>query len=220
MMMKRVTKWIVSGAALSATLGLASLASADNGPRCNTARERRQYVAGFAAGVNLTDMVFNVLDVAEDPDNLDVFIDQLREAIRQAARASFRAPTEASMCRVQGMIDGMSTELGTLQSEVLTECRFEGRFWGRLSAGLYCGILEDLPPALVNPNSLPLRIDRPNVGLCGTQFQTSCERGFNSLARGPNGEDEACYEFAEGDFEDLYETTRFNQCTYEPEIPE
>jgi hypothetical protein len=199
--MKLVRGTIACLSLVAAWAGWAREAAAFTPPAfCTSVRNVAGYNTGVAGGTSITNAAWN--GVGQDPDR----IGDLQAAITGALTSA--APTTTAvyvLCRFAGIYDGALARLAQLQADVINQCVLEGTWIGYLQAQLYCGISIDLQ-GIADLGA----IIRPPAGLCGSNFEVSCDADFDTEAAAYPG----CGPYITGGFAGIATHYRDLQCTY------
>jgi hypothetical protein len=196
------------------TLGAAGAAQADTPivypPLCGTTVPiKNAYKAGLKLGEKVVQVSWNSIN---DCDQVEHFLDIVYEDVSRLTLP--QNPSLATTCRYTGTVDGVYNKLDELYGTCADECFLDGQFAGELSGEVYCELSIALGGLAVADGFM-----RGPVAVCGFNFEVGCDSSFVALTTSYANTDGLCEPFTEGEFSDVWEQARVNQCAYEP-IPE
>jgi hypothetical protein len=190
------------------TLGAAAVAQAESKvpPGCE-GRNARAYQAGLRGGAYTVRSAWN--GVRRDCDRIELFQDIVSNNVSRLTLR--RRASEYVICRFTGTVDGVYDELDALWGECDEQCFAEGEFIGEMAAQVYC----ELSLALGGLETAD-RFIRGPVQTCGMNFEMGCDFAFIDTTYNYSNMLGECSPYTEGDFEEVWDETRNNQCTYMP----
>jgi hypothetical protein len=191
-----------------AVCGAAATAYAEIPTTCASPYNSRGYVKGIASGESLAEQAWSTVNDVPGGgcDQLEYFIDIIVDDI---TRLTLR-PTSSDyvICRYTGMVDGVYNKLDEIWSYCEINCADEGVQVGEFAAEIYC----DLSIALGGLDEADQYIRGP-VQICGLEFETACD--FQYIETSGEYLDGQCVPYTEGDYFEVWDQTRINQCRYE-----
>lgn len=196
--------------ALVVTLGAATVAQAQSDiPEGCTGRNARSYTRGLQQGANTVRMAWNA--VRRDCDRIEYFQDIVSDNVSRLSLP--RRARDYVICRYTGTVDGVYDELDALWGQCDDQCFAEGGIVGEMAGQVYCQLSLALG-GLVTAD----RFIRGPVQVCGFNFEMGCDSAFiDTTYNFSNGLGE-CAEYTDGDFWDVWDETRNNQCMYTPDL--
>ena len=184
-----------------------------------TPQAKSSYTAGFAQGEKITQMAWNNV---KDCDKIDYFLGVLYDNVSRFAPQFPDLPTDPAqaeiekkkrvplLCRYAGTTDGVYAKLDALYGTCSDECFADGEFIGTMAGQVYCELSIALG-GLVEADSFI----RGQVAVCGLNFEFGCDSAFISTT--VSYEVDQCVEYTEGQYFNVWDQARNNQCAYEPE---
>lgn len=169
-------------------------------PPCASGQNLVTYNSGVASGRALARTAW--VGIGQDPDRVEELAGAIIALLRRTRPKRVGA---ADGCRVGGVIEGAVSELLVIQDTVIRQCILDGETWGALAAELYCGIAVG-----VGGVNLEAYLARKPVGICGTNFQQSCDATLVDAARASA----ECLPYIQGPFANAFARYQNNQCTY------
>ena len=192
------------GGAYPASQALAIPASCDT-----TTPARNAYRTGVTAGKTLVNQAWARVN---DCDRIDYFLGVLEDDI---SRLTLPQNASAStVCRYTGTVDGVYEMLDTLYGTCSDLCFLDGSFAGEMSATVYC----ELSIALGGLSEADAFLRGP-VQVCGLNFEFGCDSQFISITTTYENLMGVCYPYTEGEYADVWDEARNNQCAYVPLPP-
>jgi hypothetical protein len=198
-----------SFAALIVIIATTSEAQAAPPASCSTGLAASSYKTGQRIGKNLVKSAWGNID---DCDRIDQFLEIVEENV---SRLTLKEnPSNSTVCRYTGTVDGVYEELDGLYGTCADQCFLDGTFAGQLSAEVYCELSIALGGLVEADDFL-----RGPVAICGLNFEIGCDSEFIAVSTVYENPDGECVTYTEGEFEEVWEQSRYNQCAYVIEDP-
>jgi hypothetical protein len=175
---------------------------------CNgSVQARNAYNQGLRTGGTIVSSSWRRVN---DCDRLEYFLGVVEDNVSRLT-----LPTNASLatvCRYTGTVDGVYNGLDSLYGTCSDQCFLDGEFAGEMSAEVYCELSIALGGLAVADDFI-----RGPVQVCGFNFEVGCDAAFIATTASYANTDGTCEQFTEGEFFDVWDQARNNQCAYEPE---
>lgn len=120
--------------------------------------------------------------------------------------------SNSTICRYTGTVDGVYNMLDQLYGTCADQCFLDGEFAGEISGEVYCELSIALGGLAAADDFL-----RGPVQVCGLNFEIGCDSAFIGTTVSYANSEGVCEPFTEGEFFDVWDQARNNQCAYEPE---
>jgi hypothetical protein len=180
----------------------------DYPPNCNTSTmTRNAYKAGLKVGEKVVQVAWQSIN---DCDQVEHFLDVVGEDVDHLTLPVH--PSAATVCRYTGTVDGVYNKLDALYGTCADQCFLDGQFAGELSGEVYCELSIALGGLAAADDFL-----RGPVAVCGFNFEVGCDSSFISVTETYANTDGLCEPFTVGEFSEVWEQARNNQCAYEPD---
>jgi hypothetical protein len=173
-------------------------------PACATAASA--YRTGLTLGSRIVTSSWNRVN---DCDRIDYFLQIVEDNISRLTLPP--NPSTSTICRYTGTADGVYQALDGLYGACFDECFIDGEFAGQMSGEIYC----ELSIALDGLEEADDFIRGP-VEVCGLSFETGCDVAFIDVTTSYVNPDGVCSIYTEGDYFEVWDQARNNQCMYEP----
>jgi hypothetical protein len=144
-----------------------------------------------------------------DCDRIDYFLSIVEDNVSRLTLPP--GSSLSTICRYTGTVDGVYSMLDQLYGTCVDECFLDGEFAGALSGEVYC----ELSIALGGLDEADDFIRGP-VQVCGFNFEIGCDFAFIATTVGYENVDGVCEPYTEGEFFEVWDQARNNQCMYEP----
>ena len=190
---------------------LETAVSADEVPEmCEGPYETMFYNAGVATGQNLVDMAWNMIDDCDKIEYFESVIVSLLERLAPPENASLTV-----LCRYAGYAKGIMSRIDDIYTGCEVICYNEGMIIGELAAIAYCEISLQLGGLDTADQFI-----RMPVQMCGFNFEFGCDIKFMSLTFEYTNIYGSCEQYTwYGDYFEVWDQVRNNQCAYGIEDP-
>lgn len=202
---------IMSGLALTAAA--ATEARAQTLPpvpsSCTPATSASAYRTGLRLGERIVTQAWGRVN---DCDRVDYFLSIVEDNVSRLTLPA--GSTNSTVCRYTGTADGVYQQLEVVYQSCFDQCFSDGEFAGALSGEIYC----ELSIALDGLEEADDFIRGP-VEICGLSFETGCDFAFYDTTTSYVNDEGVCLQYTEGEYFEVWDQARNNQCMYEPPDP-
>jgi len=177
------------------------------------AQTRGAYKQGNLLGERLVTQAWNTIH--NDCDRIDYFLQVVQDNVSRLTLLPNASVN--TICRYTGTADGVYNKLDALYGTCADDCFIDGTFAGQLSGEIYCELSIALGGLVEADDFL-----RGPVAVCGFSFEIGCDSQFISTTTEfvtPAPSPQACEQYTEGEFAEVWDQARNNQCAYEPIPP-
>ncbi len=180
--------------------------------QCTEAKLAKKYQQGVTRGVRVVSKAWKRTGSCA---LIEAFVDSvLTDFDVEVASDPTTEEKPGKRCRLSGRLDGLFAALDSVQAYCDSKCVADGELIGRIEAIAYCNLVIDAAGA-IDPEPW-LRLP---VGVCGFEFEVSCDAKFLGVTSSYATASGACGPYTQSPYLDIWNRSRLKSCDYYQSAP-